>query len=99
MLIGASRLLLQDARRGKFYDDHFEIVEWGTRRNMSYNDVEQVSVEYLPIDKVFPALRLRKRIRLHMREQDEEILIPVDPSNVMLRTDLYSWLRGKIQLQ
>jgi hypothetical protein len=96
-LLGVFRLVSQRVRKGRFYEDHFVIEGKALDGRFDYTGIEQVSVAKLPLAKVFPAFGIRKQVHLRFKGENQDLVIPRNPSNLRLKTDLYSWLEERIQ--
>jgi hypothetical protein len=87
---GFIRNWTRPVRRAKFYEDRFQIVGGGIHRELDYSDVISVSLENRFQHFLYP---LHVRIRIN---SGEDFLVPGNPKNRKLRTDLCSWLIGKV---
>jgi hypothetical protein len=75
-----------------FYRDY---MRYGRlRRSMSLDYSEISSVELVPKVR---ALRKRNQIRVYAKGRGEPLVVPVNTRNYLLKTDLYSWLREKVE--
>jgi hypothetical protein len=85
----------QPIRDASFYENHFILRGGKEQREFAYTEVESASLTKLPTIRVFPLLDLRNQIILSIKGESSSVIIPANPENKQLKTDLYSWLISK----
>ena len=78
-------------RSGRFYDEHFVVVERRHVRDIRYDDVRKVESTY---SYLAPTTRLK--LYLEGREDPVVLISNARSRNLNLKIDLFSWIRKRI---
>lgn len=75
-----------------FYENHFELAGKELSKEGYYSEIQQV-------DLVKPHSFWSPQIQLHVYLKGEQtpLILISNPTSKLLRTDLFSWLQGKIE--
>ena|ERR1022692_1510591 len=82
------RIYLQRVRVAKFYPDRFTIRGRKTNKEFRYQDIEDVATE---------KSLSQTKVALKIRGSSNLLVIPRNPKNRDLKTDLFSWLQNSIK--
>jgi len=80
----------QKVRDASFYEDSFTLRGRNLDREISYSSLRGVFPSKLPY-------LLSSGVRILLKDEEQAILIPYNPRNGKLKTDLRSWLERKVR--
>ncbi len=92
-LYSATRMLFRSVRRVEFYDYYFVVSGWKTNMRIKYSDIEKIS----PVKRKILYLVPQTGLLISVKGEGWIRATIGNPRNSRLRTDLYSWLLGKIR--
>jgi hypothetical protein len=81
-------------RRAKFYEDHFELTGRKLSVTKTYTDISAVTK--IRKGSVYSA---STRVKILVRGEPEDFIIPANPRRGIRGRDLYSWLLTKAKTQ
>ncbi len=95
LLFGSAlRLYYGPVRRAWFFEDYLKLKGRKIGREIRYPDIKQIA----KLNR-FPLLSPRTQIRISVSGEEGFLVIPANPPNRKLKTDLYSWLLQKMKQQ
>jgi hypothetical protein len=91
MMYGLIHYWNQRVRKAKFYEDHFSFSGRSGGQDVSYSKVRTVSLV-----KAFSLWEPRTKVNMQVDGFSEPLRILGNPTNKKINSDLYSWLKGKV---
>jgi hypothetical protein len=87
------KLVFRTVKRVEFYDHYFIVSGWNTNKRIKYTDIEKIT----PIKGKMIYLIPRTRLSISVRGEGWIRANLENPTNRKLKTDLYTWLLGKVR--
>ena len=91
LLAGSALGLFRKVHGARFFGGHFELDDGRQRRTLTYSEIEQ-SMKLVGI----PIMKPRTQILIRIKGESKPFVIPINPYNRHLQTDLSSWLAQRI---
>lgn len=84
-------VFFRKVRDVSFFEDYFTVSGWRTNRHIDYNQIDAIE------RRAVGMLVLRTEVRISVKGDFKPLVLPVNPRNRALDTNLSSWLSDRIK--